>query len=143
MRIFDDLDLPDSRAVLKLPVHYTPITAHSSFTAAALFCLHETAPCVAIDSLQMHEGAQDGNQVCCFFSTAPPFLLRGSCGVCKTLPRSAGLSCCKSLESAVLGRLIIRRSLVRVQPPPPITQCFQLLRCIPRATLIDRRPKLK
>jgi hypothetical protein len=48
------------------------------------------------------------------------FLLRGGCGFCKTLPESAELSCLSWVESTPGGQLIIRRSLVRVQPPPPI-----------------------
>jgi hypothetical protein len=45
-------------------------------------------------------------------------LLRGGCGFCRTLPESAELSPLSSLSVIGLSGLIIRRSLVRVQPPP-------------------------
>ena len=46
-------------------------------------------------------------------------LLRGSCGFCRALPESAELSALSALPAIGVAGLIIRRSLVRVQPPPP------------------------
>src|SRR5262249_36767289 len=78
-------------------------------TTAAGISNSGVPPCFARDGSRINLGAHFLESI----------LLRGGCGFCRTLPESAELRALSSLPATGLAGLIIPRSLVRVQPPPP------------------------